>query len=361
MQSSRMQPSRLESSTSHDLSVPDRGSLAARDAGELAVPRLPPSRQLDAAGMLTVDIDERMDPAAAAEVADPAQSDPVRQVVRLGLVAATAVAVWLLLPPDQSATPPIELPPALQADDIPLTPLQQEAERRAIELLHEVGPSEAIDDLVACVEPGPSSHRLWRYLLDTLALLGRHDELLARARDYADRYPDRLEAAHFLAVALRMQSVASCLERDGWFGERMRPDVRRSLDDAQAALGRGLKLLNAHERDWPAVGRRQWADALRLDRAGMLWQRWQCAAAAFADPLRDDLLAELDSVSRQDAADVLQLRSDVYERLLRTWPRRWASDVREVRIGSQTYTKPALQQRIDTIRQTLAAHRAAHP
>jgi hypothetical protein len=351
----------MQSSSPHGLSVPDRGSLAARGVDELAVPRLPPSRQLDAAGVIAVDIDERMDPAAAAEVADPARSDPFRQAVRLGLVAATAVGVWFLLPPDQSATPPIELPPALQADDIPLTTRQQEAERRAIELLHTVGPSEAVDDLAACVEPGPASHRLWRYLLDTLALLGRHDELLTRARDYADRFPDRLEAAHFLAVALRLQSVSSCLERDGWFGERIRPDVRRSLDDAQAGLGRALKLLKAHGRDWPAGERGQWADVLRLDRAGILYQRWQCAGAAFADPLRDELLAELDGVSRQDAADVLQLRSDVYERLLRTWPRRWASDVREERIGTQTYTKPALQQRIDAIRQTLAAHRAAHP
>jgi hypothetical protein len=348
-------------SSPHDLSVPDRGSLAVAAAGGLTVPRLPPSRQLDAAGVIAVDMDERMDPAAAAEMADPARSDPFRQAVRLGLVAATAVGVWFLLPPDQSAAPPIELPPALQADDIPLTPRQQEVERRAIELLHTTGPSEAVDDLAACLEPGPASHRLWRYLLDTLALLGRHDELLANARDYFDRFPDRLEAAHFLAVALRMQSVASWLERDGLFGTRIRPDVRRSLDDAQAALGRALKLVKAHGRDWPAAERGQWADVLRLDRAGLLWQRWQCAGATFADSLRDELLAELDAVSRQDAADVLQLRCDVYERLLRTWPRRWASDVREERIGGQTYTKPVLQQRIDTIRQTLAAHKAAHP
>jgi hypothetical protein len=344
----------------HELSVTDHGSLTAR-AVDLAAPQLPSSRQLDTAGVIAVDVDERMDPAASAEVAEPARSDPFRQAVRLGLVATTAVGVWFLLPPDQSATPPIELPPALQADDLPLDQRREEAERLAIERLHAVGPHEALDDLLACVEPGPASHRLWRYLLDTLALLGRHDLLITHARDYAARFPDRLEAAHFPAVALRMQNVSSWIERDGWFGQRIRPDVRQSLDDTLAALGRGLRLLKAHDDDWPAKERAQWADVLHLDRAVILWQRWRCAGEAFADPLRDELLAELDAVARQDAVDVLQLRSDVYERLVRTWPRRWSADVREARIGSQTFTKQALEQRIDVLRQTLAAHRAAHP
>lgn len=354
----------------HELSATDRGSLAAR-AGELRagdpgvsprdVSRLPPSRQLDTAGLIAVDIDERMDPAAAAEVAEPARSDPFRQAVRLGLVAATAVGVWFLLPPDQSASPPITLPPALQADDIPLDPRRQEAEQRAIERLQTVGPQDALADLTACVEPGPASHRLWRYLLDALALLGRHDLLLSRARDYAVRFPDRLEAPHFLAVALRMQNVSAWMERDGWFGQRIRPDFVRALDDTQAALGRALRLLATHDSDWPARERGQWADVLHLDRAAILQQQWRCAGETFPDPLRDELLAELDAVAPQDASDVLQLRSEVYEQLLRTWPRRWAADVREARIGGRTYTRQALEQRVDALRQALAAHRAAHP
>lgn len=349
----------------HDPTGFDRGSLAARAADGVttlsAAPHLPPSRRLDPAGVIAVDIDERMDPAAAAEVAEPARSDPFRQAVRLGLVAATAAGVWFLLPPDQSVAPPIELPPALQADDIPLDPRRQEAERRAIERLHAVGPHEALADLTACVEPGPASHRLWRYLLDTLTTLGRHDLLLARARDYAARFPDRLEAAHFLAVALRTQSVASWVERDGLFGQRIRPAALQSLADAEAALARAQRLLEKHDRDWPAKQRGQWADVLRLDRAAILRQQWRCAGETFPDPLRDELLAELDAVGRQDAADVLQLRSEVYERLLRTWPRRWFAEVPEVRIGSQTSTKRALEQRIESLRQALAAHRAAQP
>jgi hypothetical protein len=351
----------MQSPSPRDLSASDHGGLADRDAAELVVLRLPPSRQLDAAGVLTVDIDERMDPAAAGEVVTSTQTDVVLQAVRVGFVAAAAVGVWFLLPPDQSATPRIELPAALQADDVRLSPGQQEAERRAIELLDTVGPSTAIDDLVAGVDPGPASHRLWRYLLDTLVLLGRHDELLARARDYADRYPDRLEAAHFLAVALQTRSVQSCLERDGFFGTRIRPDVKRSLDDAEAAIGRGIRLLSAHERDWPAAERKQWVDVLLLDRTGVLRQRWLCTGAAFTDPDLNNLLADLDGVSRKDAADVLHLRIEIYEQLLRTWPRILWADHREVQIGSRTYTKKALQQLVDTLRETLAKHRAEHP
>lgn len=351
----------MQPSSTKSLSVPDRGGLADRDATEPIALRLPPSRQLDAAGVLTVDVDERMDPAAAGEAVDPTQPNAVRQAIRLSFVAAAAMGVWFLLPPGQSISPRIALPPALQLDDIPISPQQQEAERKAVELLQKVGPSKAVDDLTAAVDPGPASHRLWRYLLDTLALLDRHDDLLARAKDYAALHPDRLEAAHFHAVALQTMSVASCTERVGMFGKRTRPEVKQSLDSALAALELGRKLLKAHERDWPAAERGQWADVLRLDRAGILWQRWQCAGAAFGDPDRDDLLAELDGVSHQDAANVLQLRSRVYEQLLRTWPRSWGSDVREVQIGSHIYTKPVLQQRVDTLRQMLATSEAAHP
>lgn len=344
--------------TSHDgrLIVAERAAAAVLPAGRhsLTRPPLPVTRRLDTRAIVAVDVDERMDEAAAIEAAAPTQESIWRKAIRALIVALTSAAAWSLLPQAPAARPPIALPAAAQRDDVVLSAEQRAREQAAVATFRDTGPNAAIDLLRRCIDPGPASHVAWGTCLTVLQRLERDDELLARARDYAALHPDRLEAAHFLADALVRQPLHSHRVREGFIGSRVSDEFHADLAAAQDRVEQALALLEQHADDWPHRTCRDWKDCLHVDAARLSEKQWWCADAPFRHPARDRALAELDALSAPDAENALRLRLAIYRRLADSWPGYVRYTDRES-IGSHTHTHDSLLAEIASLEQRLAA------
>lgn len=337
------------------LTVDDRAPPAVMPAGRhgLTRPPLPVTRRLDTRAIIAVDVDERMDEAAAIEAAAPAREGIWRKAVRVVLVALTGIAAWSLLPKAPAARPPIGLPAAAQADDVPLSKERRAHEAAAIAAFRDTGPHAAVEPLQACIDSGTASHSLWATFFTVLQRLEHDDELLARARQYAARHPDRLEGAHFLADALVRQPLAAHRVRDGFVGSKVSDEFQADLAAAQDRVEQALALVKQHARDWPHRTCTAWEDCLRVDAARLYEKRWLCRDAAFRDPFRDLALAELDALPTRDAADAVRLRLDIYRRLAASWPGVFAYTDKEP-IGSHAHTHESLMVQIATLEERLA-------
>lgn len=339
-----------ESRGRRQLIGPAAATALARPAGRgLSRPALPPTRHLEPRDLIAVDIDERMDEAAAIEAAAPAGESRWLRIVRAVFVALAGLAVWGLLPPERHTLPPIALPLPLQPDDVVLPPARREAERRAVADYEKVGPHAALDDLRSLVASGESSHAAWILLLTVLQRLDLDAELLDLAEAYGGRHPDRLEAAHFIAEGLLRQPISAHMERDGFLGDRVSPRFRDRLDAARNRLDQALALLDGHAADWPDAGRRSWRDALLLDAAAITDMTWRCENAPFASDRVDEAVGMLGRLDARDAANAKRLRIDIYRRLREKWP--WFTAKR--RIGGVDYSATGLDVEIDRLRAEL--------
>lgn len=318
--------------------------------GGLSRPPLPVTRRLGTAtAIATVDIDERMDAAAAHEAAAPTQETVWAKVTRTLLVAGAGLAAWFLLPGAAAVRPAIALPTPLQGD-IVLTADQREREQAALAALADAEPSKALGLLAACVDSGTASHRVWASYLSVLRQLDRDAHLLDAARAYATANPDRLEAAHFLAEGLLRQRIATHVERDGYFGSRVAPVFLDELEEAQRRVARALVLLAQRSTDWPHKDRVSWQDCLHFDAARLHDKRWWCADAPFRHRQRDDALAELDRIGDPRAENVVRLRLEIYRRLGSQWPTfSWSQES----IGGHDHSKRTLEREITRLEDDL--------
>ena len=304
-----------------DIIVP-ASSLSPTGAGSLARPHLPQTKPLSADGMRAIDLEEQMDPLAVAEsTADASQSLAALawQFVVIGLAAA---AIWWLLPRGVTPRPPLELPDALQGESGSVTPSQQAAEEEAIALLKRAVPTQALAAFRHCIDAGePATVNAWRYYLQTLVDLDERAELRQRATQFLAQHPDRLEAAHFKAEALRRDDVETHRRRDGVWGSRIDPDYVAEIDRCQNTIDDALNLLQQHDGDWSQARRTAWADLLHLDRARLHHQSWKCGGLSFADPHREQALEAIRQLSTDTTADALVLRIAIYQTCLDAWPK----------------------------------------
>lgn len=313
----------------------------------IARPPLPKTTALTPARVQQIDLEERMEPLAVSESIAEGDRSPLSAAIRIALVAATAAGVWLLLPGGRAARPPIELPAALQGDQR-LPNEQRQAEEAAIAVLEKVGPHDALDDLRARVTAGGASQELWRYYLGTLAQLGEWKELSTAAAEYADANPDRLEAPHFLAEAIRLTPVSDRRDPDAWFGSAAGAAFVGRCEECLRRLDAAVSLLQRRSDDWSAAERRKWADVLHLDRAAVHRVLWQCGGDAFVDAERDRALAALDDVSNGDAENVLALRAEIYRRLVDAWPRWFGWERKGVSINGKPHDRGTLRQALES-------------
>jgi hypothetical protein len=322
----------------------------------IARPALPKTTALSPAKVRQVDLEEKMEPLAVAESLADRDRSALSTLIRLALVAATAAAVWLLLPAGRAARPPIELPSPLQ-EDVELSKDRRRAEEAAIAVLERVGPQDAIDDLRARANEAGASHEIRRFYLGTLSQLGEWAELTKAAADYAADYPDRLEAAHFAAEAIRLTPPEARRDANawfvgGWFGGRASPAFIARVEQGLRRLDSALSLLQQRDGDWPAGERRKWGDVLHLDRAHLHRVLWNCHGDDFEDPERDRALAALDDVSNAGAENVLALKAEVYGSLVAQWPRvGW--ERRNVEIDGRIYDRGTLRRELDACREGL--------
>ena len=311
----------------------------------IARPPLPKTTSLSPARLQQVDLEERMEPLAVSESIAESDRSFTRSAIQLVLVVLTGFGVWFLLPSGRAARPPIELPAAVQADVAP-SKARRRAEEAAIDVLERIGPQDAVDDLAACASEADASHEVWRFYLGTLAQLGDWSRLTEAAAEYARRHPDRLEATHFTAEAIRLTPPAARRDPSAWFGNAA---SRQFVERVEACLRRidaSLEVLQQRADDWPARDRTQWADSLHLDRAMLHRVLWQCRGDDFEDEERDLALEALDDVSDDDAENVLALRAEIYERLVEEWPRLgW--ERRNVVINGRTYDRGTLRQELE--------------
>jgi len=304
-----------------DIIVPT-STLSPTGAGSLARPHLPQTTTLSADGMRAIDLEEQMDPLAVAEsTADASQSLAVLvwQFVVIGIAAA---AIWWLLPRGVTPRPPLELPAALQGESGSVTPAQQAAEDEAIALLKRAVPTQALAAFRRCIDSGePASVNAWRYYLQTLVDLDERAELRQRAAQFLAQHPDRLEAAHFLAEALRRDNVEAHRQRDGVWGSRIDPAYVAEIDRCQNTISDALNLLQQHDGEWSAAKRTAWTDLLHLDRAHLHHQAWKCGGLTFADPHREQALEAIRQLSTATSADALALRIAIYHTCVDAWPK----------------------------------------
>ncbi len=326
--------------------------------GERAIarPPLPKTTALSPAKVRQVDLEEQMEPLAVAESIADRDRSFLSVMIRVGLVAATAAAVWMLLPAGRAARPPIELPSPLQ-EDVEPSKDRRRAEEAAIAVLERVGPQDAIDDLRASANEAGASHEIRRFYLGTLAQLGEWGELSKAAADYAAAHPDRLEAAHFAAEAIRLTPPDARRDpkawfRAAWFGDGASPAFIAGVEQGLRRLDSALSLLQQRDGDWPAGERRKWADVLHLDRAHLHRVLWNCRGDDFEDPERDRALAALDDVSNGDAENVLSLKAEIYAALVAKWPR-FGWERRNVEIDGRTYDRGTLRRDLDACREGL--------
>jgi hypothetical protein len=313
-----------------------RGPVAVSHADRgLSRPPLPTTRSLDQREVITVDIDERMDEAAAIEAAAPAGEPLWLKLFRTAFVGVAVYVAWLLLPPEAIPSPPIELPDPVQGERGGLSSAQLEAENKAIAAFTSDGPNAAVGLLQACIASEKPSHRVWRTYLVTLERLDRNDDLLAQSRIYATEHADRLEAAHFLGVAMNRQDIEQHRDLTTW-QDVVADSFKQDLASTQTRLQQALELLGDHEDDWPDKARRAWHDTLFLDAALIFHKQWQCEETPFEHEFRDSALKSLGQVHDTTALNVIELKRDIYQRILSQWPTfRW----RKTRIGRNEYSK----------------------
>lgn len=332
-----------------DLSRHD-AALAPIAGGSLARPSVPLSRQLRPAELREVDLAEQMDPLAVAESSTATVDTVASAAWQAALIAATLLAVWVLLPHGATPKPPLELPAALQSDGAAPTRAQKEAEEMAIALAAE--PTRALGHFRGCVAGGAARPTLWRYYLQTLASLDERAELLARAQEFATLHPDRLESAHFLAEAIRRDDV----DRHRRRGLLSAPVDPRHVELTRQALGRiddALQLLQKQADAWPLRDRTSWADLLHLDRAHLHDHLWRCHGRPFDDDEKNRELAleslRQMSASARDSADALTLRISIYSRCLETWP--WLE--RRAVVDGEPGSRSTVEERLADARVTL--------
>jgi len=331
--------------------------------GHPARPELPRSTALSPAGMQAVDLAERMDPLAVAESAVDGGQSLADLISQLALIAAALVAIWWLLPRGTAPLPPLELPPPLQAEPVSPSRRQREAERAALELVRQATPVRAIQAFREIVDgTEPASVDAWRVYLQTLADLDERVELRMRAAQFLQLHPDRLEAAHFQADALRRDDPATRQEkRGGWSAAlpslaapRADPAALAEIDRSQAVIDDALVLLQQHDGDWSRASRTAWADLLHLDRARLHHHAWRCGGGTFADPRREQALEALGLLSTDTSADALALRIDIYRRCLDAWPKPLGFDSRREVVNGHDWSRDDLRRALELDRATLA-------
>jgi len=333
-------------------------------ATSLARPLLPRSTALSTSRLRGVDLDEQMDPLAVTEsTADVTQSyaATLSQLVVIGIASA---AIWWLLPRGVTARPPLELPEPLQAETAPLSPAplssaKLTAENTAIGLLKQALPTQALAAFQQLVDsPDGASVNLWRYYLQTLVDLDERAELRQRAKEFLSRHPDRLEAAHFLAEAIRRDTPERNRSRGegwkevwGWVGARqVSPETLAEIDRCQGTIDDALGLLQQHDGDWSMAGRIAWADLLHLDRARLHASAWQHGGQAFADPRRELALDALRQMSSTTTADALTLRLAIFRECRDSWPSRLPFGSKKQLVNGFDWTQDDLQRAIDADR-----------
>jgi hypothetical protein len=331
--------------------------------GHPARPDLPRSTTLSPAGMQEVDLAERMDPLAVAESASDGAQSLADLVSQLALIAVALLAIWWLLPRGTAPLPPLELPPPLQAEPVRPGRIQREAERAAVELVRQAAPVRAIQAFREIVDgTEPATVDAWRVYLQTLADLDERVELRMRAAQFLQAHPDRLEAAHFQAEAIRRDDPAARREkRDGWSAAlptltppRADPAALAEIDRSQAVIDDALVLLQQHDGDWSRTSRTAWADLLHLDRARLHHHAWRCGGGTFPDPRREQALEALRLLSANDTADALALRIDIYRRCLDAWPKPLGFDSRREVVNGHDWSRDDLRRALDADRATLA-------
>ena len=281
-------------------------------------PPLPVTRKLEVPDIIKVDVDERMDSAAAIEAAGTSGEGMLSRTIRFAMVFASAGVAWWLLPMEAPPRPPITLPESLQREEDPITPEERGLENHAVEELRSVGPHAAETPLRERIESGHASHRAWRTYLAVLERLGRTEEMLERAKEYSDRHPDRLESAHFRAAALMLQPLES--QRPGGFMTTgVKREFKLELESAESQIERALVVLGEHEKDWSSSVRQEWRDVLLLDSARLFRCRWLCEDAPFEHEYRDKALERLALLQREDALNAIALRLQIYRRIREMW------------------------------------------
>ncbi len=290
---------------------------AETDSRGLSRPPIPKTIKLsDPHEIIAVDLSEGMDEAAAVEAADPRSDNLWLKAIRSLIVGCTLATAWWLLPHESPPRPPTPLPEALQSE-ISVSPEQAAVEATATAIFTKDGPEAAIAALEKCVTPGPATHRAWRTFLTALEQRDHDDELLTQARAYAEKYPDRLEAAHFVAEALLRQDMDD--HREGFLRRHVSSEFKDELESAQQQLSQALDLLYDHKSDWSSATRSEWHDALLFDSARLCRKRWRCEGSPFEHDLRDQAIAEIERMHQKDAP-ALELKRDIYVRIMERWP-----------------------------------------
>jgi hypothetical protein len=349
-----------------DPTVSSTGLATASAGGAIGHPtrpELPRSTTLSAAGMQAVDLAERMDPLAVAESAADGGQTLAEVVSQLVLIAIALAAIWWLLPRGTAPLPPLELPPPLQAEPIRPSRRQREAEQAAVELVRQAAPVRAVQAFRAVVDgPEPTTVDAWRVYLQTLVDLDERVELRMRAAQFLESHPDRLEAAHFQAEAVRRDDPATRREkREGWSAAlpslavpKADPAALAEIDRSQAIIDDALVLLQQHDGDWSRASRTAWADLLHLDRARLHHHAWLCGGGTFADPRREQALEALALLSTDISTDALALRIDIYRRCLDAWPKPLGFDSRREIVNGHDWSRDDLRRALETDRATLA-------
>lgn len=331
--------------------------------GHPARPELPRTTALTPAAMQEVDLAERMDPLAVAESASAGGQSLADLVSQLALIAVALIAIWWLLPRGTAPLPPLELPPPLQAEPVRPSRRQREAEQAALALVRQAAPVRAVQAFREVVDGAePATVDAWRVYLQTLADLDERVELRMRAAQFFTSHPDRLEAAHFQAEAVRRDDPATRREkREGWSAAlpslaapRADPAALAEIDRSQAVIDDALVLLQQHDGDWSRASRTAWADLLHLDRARLHHHAWRCGGGTFTDPRREQALESLRLLSTDTSADALALRIDIYRRCLDAWPKPLGFDSRRERIDGHDWSQDELRRALDADRATLA-------
>lgn len=326
-----------DSNTGREIIVESSRTVARADSDSGGLSR-PPIRKTiklsDPREIIAVDLEEGMDEAAAVEAADPRSDNLSLKAIRSLIVCSTLAVAWWLLPHESPPRPPIELPEALQSE-LSVSREQAEGEAKATAIFTKDGPEAAIPALEKCVTPGPATHRAWRTLLTALVQRDHNDELLTQARAYAEKYPDRLEAAYFVAEALLRQDIDD--HREGILRSVSR-DFQNDLESAQQHLSQALDLLEDHKSDWSSTARSAWHDALLFVSAKLYRKRWICEGSPFEHDLRDQAIAAIERMHQKDARNAMELKRDIYVAIKRQWP--WYR--KETTMNGTDYTSDGL-------------------
>jgi hypothetical protein len=336
--------------------------LDASPTGFSARPSLPRSTALSPERIEAVDLEEQMDPLAVAESTVDSRRSVATVIGQLIVIGIATVAIWWLLPKGITARPPLELPEPLQVEADSIPPSQHDAEANAIALLKQAVPTRALAAFRERVDSTDStSVNLWRYYLQTLVDLDERAELRHRARQFAMRHPDRIEAPHFQCEALRRDDIDAHRERSGAWNTVLSslgdPPIAQAylaeIDRCQNTISDALNLLQHHDGDWSSSGRTAWADLLHLDRARLHHHAWRCGGLSFADPHREQALEAIRQMSSATDADSLALRLDIYRTCREKWPTTLGFQAKKQVVNGFDWSKDDLQRAIDADRAAL--------